>query len=142
MNAYSKAYLDEIVETQGRLFEEVSRYVEGINVKDFIEKYMRGTTRRYIDEAQPYVATMDAFDLWKYFLKTDKFNPIQGEEIGGFLPNWVGQFYAYYQWYYNVKSRQVIEEVPLDFMVAGYRGLHDLDLVLAVKKVGEQVKHA
>lgn len=25
-----------------------------------------------------------------------------------------------------------------DFMIAGYRGLHDLDLELAVRKVGEQ----
>lgn len=141
MKAYNESYLDEIVETQGQLFEQVSQYVNGIDVKDFIEKYMRGNTRSYIDEAQPFVATMDVPDLWIYFQKTDKFIPIQGEGIGGFLPNWVGQFYAYYQWYYNRKSSQVIEEVPLEFIITGYRGLHDLDLELAVKKVGEQVNH-
>lgn len=142
MAAYSKAYLDEIVETQGNLFEDINRYVEGIDVKYFIEKYMKGNTRSYIDSAQPYVATMDASELWKYFQKTDNFIPLQGEGIGGFLPNWIGQFYAYYQWYYNTKSSQVIEEVPLDFIIAEYQGLHDLDLESAVKKVGEQVKYA
>lgn len=142
MTAYNKSYLNEIVETQGKLFEEVKHFAEGIDIKDFIEKYMRSRTRGYIDNAQPYVATMDASELWKYFQETDKFIPLHGEEIGGFLPNWVGQFYAYYQWYYNIKSSQVIEAVPLDFIIAGYRGLHDLDLELAVKKVGKQVKYA
>lgn len=142
MRAYNKAYLEEIVETQGELFEQASTYAAGIDVKDFIDKYMHGNTRAYIDSAQPYVATMNASELWKYFLKTDNFVPKQGEGIGGFIPNWVGQFYAYYQWFYNKKSSQVIDEVPLEFIIAGYRGLHDLDLELAVKKVGEQMNHA
>lgn len=141
MRAYSKSYLDEIVETQGELFEQVSQYVKGVDVADFIEKYMRGRTRSYIDKAQPYVATMDAHELWEYFQKTDHFIPVQGKGIGGFIPNWIGQFYAYYQWYYNKPSTQVLEEIPLSFIVAGYRGLHDLDLKLAVQKVGEQVKY-
>lgn len=33
-------------------------------------------------------------------------------------------------------SRESVKLLPVDFMVAGYRGLHDLDLELAVKKVG------
>lgn len=140
MGAYNEAYLEEIVENQGELFEQVKQFEPGIDVKDFIEKYMRGNTRKYIDNAQPYVATMNASELWDYFQKTDCFVPMKGKGIGGFLPNWIGQFYAYYQWFYNKKSKEVIEEVPLDFIIAGYRGLHDLDLELAVKKVGEQRK--
>lgn len=139
MRAYDRVYLDEIVETQGALFEQVSQYVKGIDVADFIEKYMRSLTRSYIDQAQPYVATKDAFELWEYFQKTDHFMPVQGKGIGGFIPNWIGQFYAYYQWYYNKTSARVLEEIPLCFLVAGYRGLHDLDLELAVRKVGGQV---
>ena len=84
MAAYNKSYLNEIVETQGKLFEEVKHFAEGIDIKDFIEKYMRSRTRGYIDNAQPYVATMDASELWKYFQETDKFIPLHGEEIGGF----------------------------------------------------------
>ena len=38
-------------------------------------------------------------------------------------------------------SREVIRFLPVDFMMAGYRGLHDLDLELAVKKVGGQIKY-
>lgn len=141
MAAYSKAYLDEIVETQGNLFELVRQYAEGIDVKNFIEKYMKSKTRSYIDTAQPYVATMDCEELWRYFQETDHFAGKQGDGIGGFIPNWIGQFYAYYQWYYNKTSSQVIDEIPLDFLIAGYRGLHDLTLELAVQKVGKQVNH-
>lgn len=141
MRAYNEAYLDEIVETQGQLFEMVSSYKKGIDVKDFIENYMASKTRAYIDSAQPYVATMDAEELWRYFSETENFKPRQGKDIGGFIPNWIGQFYAYYQWYYNQKSRRIIKEVPLDFLITAYRGLHDLDLELAVKKVGKEVEY-
>lgn len=138
MRAYNGAYLDEIVETQGELFENVSEYAPGIDDKNFIEEYMAGKTREYIDRAEAYVCTMDAEDLWEYFQKTDSFLQKKGSGIGGFIPNWIGQFYAYFQWYYNISSRELIKLLPLDFMIAGYQGLHDLDLELAVKKVGGQ----
>jgi len=32
-----------------------------------------------------------------------------------FLPNWIGEFYAYYQWYYNISSLELINKVPIDF---------------------------
>ena len=138
MRAYDEAYLQEIVETQGELFENVDEYVPGIDVKNFIETYMAGDTRSYIDQAKAYVCTMDARELWEYFRKEEHFSPQKGNSIGGFIPNWIGQFYAYFQWYYDMSSRELIKLLPIDFMVAGYRGLHDLDLELAVKKVGEQ----
>jgi len=31
----------------------------------------------------------------------------------------------------------VIKKLPVDFLMKAYHGLHDLDLELAVKKVGE-----
>lgn len=52
------------------------------------------------------------------------------------MPNWIGEFYAYYQWYYDIPSSEVIKKVPLDFLIKAYNGLHDLELNLAVKKVG------
>lgn len=139
MNVYSEVYLKEIVETQGKLFEKISEYYQRIDVADFIQAYMKSKTRKYIDQGQAYVCTMDASDLWDYFLKTDSYVPKKGNDIGGFIPNWIGQFYAYYQWYYAIPSEEVLRILPIDFMIGGYRGLHDLELELAVKKVGKQV---
>ena len=139
IHSYSEAYLQEVVETQGKLFDRVSDYEPGIDVEDFIKKYMVSRTRSFIDNGQAYVCTMNANELWLYFCKNDNYELKKGETIGGFTADWIGRFYAYFQWYYNIPSKEVIEMVPLDFMCVAYNGLYDLELNLAVKKVGEQV---
>ena len=53
----------------------------------------------------------------------------------GFMPDWIGRFYAYYQWAERKSSRESFEKVPLSFLKMAYGGLHDLDLNLAVAKV-------
>lgn len=139
MHAYHESYLKEVVETQGKLFDEVAEYSPEIDVADFIEHYMVSKTREFIDCGQAYVCTLDANELWNYFCKTDDYTPHKGEQIGGFCVDWIGRFYAYFQWYYNISSRKVIELIPLSFIRAAYNGLHDLDLDLAVCKVGAHV---
>ena len=56
--------------------------------------------------------------------------------LQGFIPNWIGEFYAYYQWFYGIPSVKVVERVPVEFLKKAYFGLHDLELELAVNKVG------
>lgn len=68
--------------------------------------------------------------------KTDSFEPKNGKAIEGFMPDWIGEFYAYYQWYYNIPSSEVVKKIPVTFLMKAYSGLHDLELDLAVKKVG------
>ena len=53
------------------------------------------------------------------------------------MPDWIGEFYAYYQWYYEIPSAEIINKVSVDFLRKAYYGLHDLELDLAVKKVGK-----
>lgn len=139
MRSYSEAYLKEVVETQGKLFDSVTEFEPGIDVKKFIEKYMVSKTRKYIDAGQAYVCTLEPEELWIYFCETDNYKPDKGAPFGGFSADWIGRFYAYFQWYYNMASEKLIKLVPLDFIHAAYYGLHDLELDLAVKKVGEQV---
>lgn len=136
MQAYSKAYLDEVVENQGKLFDYVAINYSDMDTEDFICSYMRSKTRRYVDEAQAFVCTMDAKGLWEYFQQTEQYKLKKGEALKGFIPDWIGEFYAYYQWQYNIPSQELVERVPLDYLKKAYAGLHDLDLELAVKKVG------
>lgn len=135
MRAYPAEYLDDVVENQGKLFIYVAETFPDMDTADFIRSYMTGTTRKSIDEGQAYVLTMDAADLWSYFLETEKYTLKPGRALEGFMPDWIGEFYAYYQWYRNVPSAEVIREVPVDFLRKAYPGLHDLDLELAVEKV-------
>lgn len=136
MEAYAKEYLSDVIENQGKLFDLVSQYFPNKDTADFIAKYMLSKTRKYIDEGQAYVNTMSARELWEYFCKVDNYSLIDGQALEGFMPNWIGQFYAYYQWYYNIPSSEVINKVPISFLIKAYPDLHDLDLDLAVKKVG------
>ena len=138
MRAYSKDYLNDVVENQGKLFDFVAQNFSDKNTEDFIKTYMQSKTRKSIDEAKAYVNTMSAKELWDYFTKTENYVLKSGKAIDGFIPDWIGEFYAYYQWYYNIPSSEVLKKVPLDFLKKAYYGLHDLELDLAVRKVGEE----
>ncbi|MDD3335686.1 MAG: hypothetical protein PHI98_09225 [Eubacteriales bacterium] len=137
MRAYSEVYLNDVVENQGKLFDFVAQSFPDSSTEDFIHAYMASKTRQSIDEAKAYVGTMDAKELWAYFCKTEKYALKPGKALDGFMPDWIGEFYAYYQWYYNIPSSDLIEKVPIAFLKKAYAGLHDLELDLAVQKVGE-----
>lgn len=137
MRAYSEDYLKDVVENQGKLFDFVAQNYPDMDTEDFIRTYMAGKTRKSIDEAKAYVNTMSAKELWEYFLETEKYSLKSGRALDGFMPDWIGEFYAYYQWFYNISSAEVVKKVPLDFIKKAYFGLHDLELELAVQKVGK-----
>ncbi len=137
MQAYEEAYLSDVVENQGKLFDMVAQDYPDKDTKDFISVYMLSKTRKCIDEGKAYVNTMDAKELLKYFTSTENYALKTGKAIEGFAPDWIGEFYAYYQWYYNIPSAEIIKKIPLDFLMKAYHGLHDLELDLAVKKVGK-----
>lgn len=138
MRAYAEEYLNDVVESQGKLFDFVAQEYPDMDTEDFINAYMTSKTRRSIDEAKSYVNTMSAKELWTYFSETERYSLKLGKTLDGFMPDWLGEFYAYYQWYYNIPSSEVIKKVPIDFLKKAYFGLHDLDLELAVKKVGAE----
>lgn len=137
MRAYSDDYLNDVVENQGKLFDFVAQNFSDKDTEDFIKTYMQSKTRKSIDEAKAYVNTMSAKELRDYFTKTENYVLKSGKAIDGFMPDWIGEFYAYYQWYYNIPSAEVLKKVPLDFLKKAYYGLHDLELDLVVQKVGE-----
>lgn len=137
MKAYSKVYLDDVVENQGKLFDFVAQTYPDKDTEDFIKFYMTSKTRKSIDEAKAYVSTMSAEELWEYFSDTEKYTLKSGKSMKGFMPDWIGEFYAYYQWYYNMPSSEIIKKIPVDFLMKAHYGLHDLELALAVEKVGE-----
>lgn len=138
MRAFPNDYLNDVVENQGKLFDFVAQNFSDKDTEDFIKTYMQSKTRKSIDEAKAYVNTMSAKELWDYFTETENYVLKSGEALDGFLPDWIGEFYAYYQWYYNIPSSEVLKKVPIDFLKKAYYGLHDLELALAVQKVGEE----
>ena len=137
MRAYSEAYLNDVVENQGKLFDYVAQSFPEMDTEDFINTYMRSKTRISIDKAKAYVNTMYAKELWNYFTETEEYKLKKGKAMEGFIPDWIGEFYAYYQWYFDIPSAEVVKKITVDFLKKAYYGLHDLELDLAVKKVGK-----
>lgn len=137
MQAYSDAYLSDVVENQGKLFDYVAEAFPDKDTEDFINVYMTSKTRKSIDEAMAYVNTMDAQELWDYFTNMEHYVLKSGMAMKGFVSSWIGEFYAYYQWFYNVPSAELIKKLSVSFMKRAYLGLQDLDLNLAVQKVGK-----
>lgn len=136
MRAYPEEYLHDVVESQGKLFDLVAQSYPDKSTKDFINTYMVSKTRKSIDKAKAYVNTKNANELWEYFCRTEQYTMKPGKALGGFMPDWLGEFYAYYQWYYNIPSDELVKKIPIDFLIKAYNGLHDLELELAVQKVG------
>ena len=136
MRAYPDAYLQDVVENQGKQFDFVAQSFPDKDTEDFIKSYMASKTRLNIDEAKAYVNTMDAKELWRYFTETEGYRLKEGKALDGFVPDWIGEFYAYYQWYFNLPSSDIIKKITVDFLKKAYYGLHDLELELAVQKVG------
>jgi len=58
-----------------------------------------------------------------------------GKSIDGFITDLIGEFYAYYQWFYNIPSAIFVRNVSIDFLINAYHRLHDLDIDIAVKKL-------
>ena len=109
MRAYAEAYLSDVVENQGKLFDFVAQSFPDKNTEDFINTYMKSKTRKSIDEAQAYVNTMDVEDLWSYFLKTDHYRLQEGDNLKGFSLKETRQ---------EQFMRQHLSHLPADFLTA------------------------
>jgi len=136
---YDGAYLTEVVETQGTLFERLQDESPTTDGMDFIRTYMKSATRAYLDKGDAYLATLGPTGLMRYYRTEEKVVPKEGEPLRGFMPNWMGQFYAQYQWQTGGQSSEIVAKVPPEWLAAAYPGLHDLDLSLAVAKVAANV---
>lgn len=139
---YDASYLQEIAETQGALFERLQDVAPAVDGIDFVRTYMKSQTRAYIDKGDVYLATLGPAGLMDYYRREEPTELKPGAPLRGFAPNWMGQFYAQYQWQTGMLSCDVVEQVPPEWLATSYQGLHDLDLPIAVNKVAAEMKQS
>jgi len=136
MAAYNEMYVSKIKRNQGMVFFYVRDELPGVDEKWFIEKYMRSNIRRLLDSANPKLAAKPAPELITAFINRECGGEYKrGEEWGGFLPQWVGEIYALYQWQYETPSAELIELLPLSDMERMYIPGHQMGWDAAVKKI-------
>ena len=132
---YDRSYLQEISETQGALFERLQDIAPEADGIEFIRAYMKSGTRAYIDKGDVYLSTLGPKELMAYYRGEECPVVRFGKPLGGFAPNWMGQFYAQYQWRTGTPSADIVDQIPPEWLVSAYPGLHDLDMTVAVEKV-------
>jgi hypothetical protein len=103
----------------------------GIDVKWYINKFMRSEIRRRLDEGDFWWANVPPGGLVTRYIR-DEYSKkrivtdyVRGEDWGGINRIWIGRVYAYYQWFYNVSSESLIEKLPLETMERLYETLHE-----------------
>lgn len=133
MHKFRDCYSEEIIDTQGRLFELMS--CEDIDFCAFITDYMNSNIRKQIDRRNPILCNYLAPDLLKEFKKECKLK--KGKGFDFMLANWVGEFYATLQDYSGVSSRVIIKRFPAESILRRCGGLHDYDMGLVMKKILE-----
>ena len=70
MRAYSDAYLGDVVENQGKLFDYIAQSFPDKDTEEFINVYMSSKTRKSIDESDGCAGVMAIFfGYGKLFLK-------------------------------------------------------------------------
>jgi len=133
--AYPIAYRDEIVETQGKLFGRFQCDHPDADGEDFMSSYLKGETRSRLDHAPAILSNMTPAELHEEFISQEGYTVRAGHSVDPFAADWIGQFYAYYQWHTGERSRDIVRRMPLKMMRAAYPGLHDLDMRLAVERM-------
>lgn len=137
--AYPIAYRDEIVETQGKLFGRFQCDHPDADGADFIVAYLQGETRSRIDKASAILSNMTSSELQDEFISHEGYVIRPGHPMDPFAADWIGQFYAYYQWQTGEQSRDIVKRMPLQMMCAAYPGLHDLDMRIAAERMERNV---
>ena len=139
VHPYRESYIDEIAETQGTLFDRLQDESPDADGFDLIRRYMKSETRCFIDSGDVYLATLGPSLLLDYYRREDGTAPKRGKPMRGFAPNWMGQFYARYQWETGQSSRDIVDVITPEWLQTAYCGLHDLDMRLAIEKVSREV---
>ena len=140
MGAYSELYVNDIVRRQGKVFLNIRNILSGVDEKWFIETYMKSRLRLLLDEANPKFANMPSIELIYWFINEEQRGKYKyGDEWGGFLPQWAGMIYSYYQWKYNVPSYKLIDLLPLSEIERIFPALHQAGLRAAVEKIHDEI---
>lgn len=138
MVAFDKVYIASVMRTQGNLFYIIRDKLPGVDEKKFIERYMRSSIRAMLDTGNPKYVNMPTRELLRRFVEDECEGYYdKGEEWGGFIPEWTGKVYALYQWKYNIKSRDLVELLPLSEIERVFPALHQLGWEAIVDKLHE-----
>lgn len=149
VNSYDKFWLERDMENMGHMFEYCSKYsreqynISNFNKTKFINDFMRSPIRREMEMGQPRLVSQAAYDTFILYIDVDLNGDIERYNLGHRKPQnfrhnelyWVGWVYAYVHYEADMRSKDVIERLPLDFMLQQYHLGHEMDLSVFYDKI-------
>lgn len=134
-HAYNEMWVADAVESQGVLFAYVSRTKPDCDFEQFIRDWMRCIIRKDIDRGVTRYACAPGVELLEDFLQEEQYAWPEGVcRMDWDMAYWVGRFYSYSQWYWNIPSAELVELIPPALLGTVYPGLHDSALHVAVSE--------
>ncbi|MCR5103669.1 MAG: hypothetical protein K6B68_04345 [Eubacterium sp.] len=97
---------------------------------------------RTLDSTYSVFQYSDVLD-WKDFLQKEiSFSPdiLTDNKIPSKMAGWIGYTYRYIQIETGLKSKKIIERIPLDNIVNYYAGLHTVDEIMAYEIISHDFK--
>ncbi len=97
---------------------------------------MRSELRSEIDIGWPKAATLRALELLDRYVVEEGYQ-FRGEpeNFSPMAAEWMGRFYAYYQWHWNVKSAWLVEKVSPRGLLRMYPGAHSKSMKLVIEEL-------
>lgn len=151
LNAYDEYWLRWDMQNMGCLFEFSTKYClakykyADFDVLKFMNKFMRSRFRREMETGHPKLLSQAALDSFVDFIEVD-----MNGNIGEFIPKqplkynfadrqlyWVGWAYAYIHYTADIYSSELVEKLPVDFMLEQYHLGHEMDIAVFYDKVKE-----
>lgn len=126
-------YLDEIVDTQGQLFENA--VLLKYDYIDFVNKYMKSEFRAYLDIREPVRSNMLWPEQLEWILKETKIKKHREVKFDYMLANWLGEFYGLMQYKTQIPSYELVQILAPAKLATAALGMHDLDMQLAIDRV-------
>lgn len=133
MNEKQTLYIDELAESQGVAFSMAVE--QGFDMCSFANMFMQSDARSHMDNGSAYWMTMTP-DIMIDRLNMNCVDKTK-IEYSETMAEWLGEFYARYQYYTNIPSSKIVKLITPEFICKRYNVLHDLDMSVAVKKLSK-----
>jgi hypothetical protein len=148
VRAYPETYLPDIWQNQARMFEIMCTDYPQWDARKMIADFLLSGYHKRIDEGHFMWASLPPPRWVKVFLITGEEKPDTSNwsMSGGLKPLdpgvgwWMGAVYAYYQWYCNVKSRDLVSVLTVRDMERMFNPLHTVGEITACRKIWERYK--
>lgn len=147
-HAYDELYIRRTSKTVGLLFHKA---VQEFNMDpdSFMEEFLRSHISREIESGNPkYMAGMSASELFieilgsaGYLLASDS-KPIDTPmELYSYSDAyWAGWALCHFQWYYDLRFREIIDSISFSSLISLYQPLHEADITKVYEELLTYIK--